>query len=310
MKPRTALILCAGLGTRLRPLADERAKPALPVGGEALARRIVRWLAAHGVTNLVVNLHHRPETLTAVLGDGSDLGARIRYSWEQPRVLGSAGGPRKALPLIDADTFFLVNGDTIAEVDLDAMAEAHATSGALVTLAVVPNRDYGRYGGLHLDDRGMVTRFSRRGDDSKGTWHFVGTQIVSRSVFAALDEGQPANTIGQVYDDLIRTDAGAVAAFRCDVAFWDIGTPADYLRTSVALSPGGVATGARTEIDASATVSESVLWNDVKIGARSRLTGCIVTDGVQIPAGADYTSTILMLRDGALTALPLEPAHG
>ena len=94
-----ALVLTAGLGTRLRPLTYVRAKGAVPVNGEALARRVVRWLSGQGVRDLVLNLHHLPETIAASVGDGSDLSARVRYSWEQP-VLGSAGGPRRALPLL------------------------------------------------------------------------------------------------------------------------------------------------------------------------------------------------------------------
>ncbi len=74
----SALVLTAGLGTRLRPLTDVRAKAAVPVAGEPMARRIVRWLAARHVHDIVLNLHHRPETIAAVVGDGSDLAARVR----------------------------------------------------------------------------------------------------------------------------------------------------------------------------------------------------------------------------------------
>src|SRR3954447_21518104 len=106
---RHALLLTAGLGTRLRPLTDRRAKPAIPVGGEPMVRRILAWAAGHGIADAVLNLHHRPDTLTAAVGDGRDLGVRVRYSWEQPAILGSAGGPRLALPIVGADTFFLIN---------------------------------------------------------------------------------------------------------------------------------------------------------------------------------------------------------
>jgi mannose-1-phosphate guanylyltransferase len=95
-------VLTAGLGTRLRPLTEIRAKAAIPVAGDPMIRRIIRWLVAHGASDLVLNLHHRPETIAAVVGNGDDLGARVRYSWEHPRVLGSAGGPRLALPMIEA----------------------------------------------------------------------------------------------------------------------------------------------------------------------------------------------------------------
>src|SRR5262249_3908915 len=125
-----ALVLAAGLGTRLRPLTDVRAKGAIPVAGVPIVRRIVAWLARHGVTDIVLNLHHRPEPTPAVLGDGSDLGVRARYSWEQPVVLGSGGGPRQALPIVGAGTFLIVNGDTLTDLDPGALVDAHTASGA------------------------------------------------------------------------------------------------------------------------------------------------------------------------------------
>src|SRR5262245_11793836 len=95
-----ALVLTAGLGTRLRPLTDVRAKPAVPVAGVPIVTRILRWLAGQHVTEIALNLHHLPQTLSARVGDGSDLGLHVRYSWEQPEALGSAGGPRRALPIM------------------------------------------------------------------------------------------------------------------------------------------------------------------------------------------------------------------
>ncbi len=158
-----ALVLAAGLGTRLRPLTFVRAKPAVPVAGEPIVRRIIAWLARQHVTDLVLNLHHLPETITALVGDGSDLGVRVRYSWEQPEVLGSAGGPRHALPIIGSDTFFIVNGDTMTDLALEPLADAHQKSGALVTMALVPNREPDRYGGVTLTADGSFSGFVGRG---------------------------------------------------------------------------------------------------------------------------------------------------
>src|SRR5439155_16440805 len=135
---------------RLQPLTLARAKPAMPVAGEPLVRRIIRWLRSCDVTDLVLNLHYLPDTLTAVVGDGADLGVRVRYSWEQPQVLGSAGGPRQALSILGANTFYLINGDTLTDLDLTAVATAHQQSGARVTLALVPNHEPQKYGGVHL----------------------------------------------------------------------------------------------------------------------------------------------------------------
>jgi len=274
-----------------------------------MIRRIVKWLAAHDIDDIVLNLHHRPETLTAVLGDASDLGARLRYSWEQPRVLGSAGGPRQALSIVGADTFFVINGDTLTDVDLSAIAAAHAESDALVTLALVPNREFHRYGGVRVDEAGRVTGFARRGPESDGTWHFVGVQVAHASVFEPLPLGQAARTIGGVYDDLIRARPGSVRAFCRDAAFWDVGTPADYWRTCQAFSASGVDLGRRTKIDDSARVTRSVLWDDVEVGPDAIVDRCIVADGVRVAAGASYRESILLSSDeqaGGMVVLPLD----
>lgn len=278
----------------------------MPVGGEPLVRRIITWLQGHGATELVMNLHHRPETLTSVVGDGSDLGVHVRYSWEGGMVLGSAGGPRRALPIVGAAQFLLINGDTLTDVDLRALAEAHTSANALVTLAVVPNREFDRYGGVQVDGDGRVIGFSRRGPASKGSWHFIGVQAANASAFTSLPDGVPLSTIGGVYDELIARQPGAVRAFCCDAAFWDVGTAGDYLRTSRAFSAAGVDAGRRVRIDPSARLANSVLWDDIDIGADAQLTDCIVADGVRVPAGAAYTRTILQQRGDDLVATPIE----
>jgi mannose-1-phosphate guanylyltransferase len=275
-----------------------RAKPAIPVAGEPIIRRIIRWLASHGVTDLVLNLHHRPETLAAVVGDGSDLSVRVRYSWELPLVLGSAGGPRQALPLIDAETFLIINGDTLTDLDLARIAEAHAQSDALVTLALVPNTDFDRYGGVRLDEHGRATGFVRRGPSAAGSYHFIGAQVVHRTVFEPLPAGEPAQSIGGVYDALIAHRAGAVRGFVGNAEFWDIGTAADYWRTSqaVAASEGrGLSIiGRAGSIARSARITRSILWDDVEVGQNAVVEECIVADGVQVPAGATYRRAVLV----------------
>jgi NDP-sugar pyrophosphorylase family protein len=291
-------VLTAGLGTRLRPLTDVRAKAAIPVAGDPIIRRIIRSLVSHGVSELVLNLHHRPETIAAVVGNGGDLGARVRYSWEQPRVLGSAGGPRLAMPMIDADTVLIVNGDTLTDVDVGRLADAHVASGARVTLALVPNREFTSYGGVQLDDEGRVIGFVRRGPGAAGSYHFIGVQIAHRSVFQSLAPGVPARSIGGVYDALFAARPGAVRGFVCDADFWDVGTPADYWRTSLTFMEReghpGSSIGLRPRIDPSARVAGSILWDDVEIGADAVIDACIVTDGASIPAGARYERAIIM----------------
>jgi mannose-1-phosphate guanylyltransferase len=306
---RHALVLTAGLGTRLRPLTDVRAKPAIPVAGDAMIRRIIRWLVSRGVSDLVLNLHHLPATLTGVVGDGSDLGARARYSWEQPAILGSAGGPRLALPLIGADRFFIINGDTLTDVDLGALAAAHEQSGALVTLALVPNRAFHRYGGVALDDAQRVTGFVGRGAAAEGSFHYIGVQVAHAEVFQSLRVGDVARTIGGIYNALIASRPGSVGGFVMDAEFFDVGTVEDYWKTTGAFeqkdADSGSSWGHAAAIDPTAHVADSILWDDVEVGAGAVVQRCIVTDGVRVPPNAVYRETILLMRDGVLEAVPM-----
>ena len=302
--PAQALVLSAGLGTRLAPLTYVRAKAAVPVNGETLARRTVRWLVSQGVRDLVLNLHHMPATITASVGDGSDLGARVRYSWEQP-VLGSAGGPRHALPLLvdssdPAGTFLIVNGDTLTDVDVAALAATHRGSGAAVTMALIPNPRPDKYGGVQVADGRFVTGFSCRGSGLE-SYHFIGVQIVEARVFADLADGVPAETVGALYPALIAREKDSVAAFISNASFRDIGTPADYLATSAELAAieGDRMTSAkRTAIDATAAVLRSAVWDDVRIGAGAEIVESIVCDGVAIPAGATYRRCAIVAAGG------------
>jgi len=234
-----ALVLAAGLGTRLRPLTLTRAKPAMPIGGDPLVRRILRWLADEHVDDVVVNLHYLPHTITAIVGDGSDLGLRVRYSWEQPQILGSAGGPRRAAPIIGAPSFFVVNGDTLTDLSLAPLARDHESSGALVTIALIPNREPDRYGGACLDENGRISGFVARGPSAAGSYHVIGVQAAQADAFAGLKDGEPANSVRGLYEQLIAAQPGSIRGYICTARFWDIGTPEDYASTDAAFGAGG-----------------------------------------------------------------------
>jgi hypothetical protein len=203
-RPSPGLVLTAGHGTRLRPLTALRAKPAVPVAGQPLIRRILAWLAAQGLRDLVLNLHHRPETITAAVGDGAGLGLRVRYSWEQP-VLGTAGGPRHALPLVDADRFWIVNGDTLTDVDLAAIERQHLQSGALVTMAG-HSQPGPTGGGVRVD--GWVTGFT------PGERPRITSSGAARRVARLRDlaDNTPAESIS---DSTARSWSGAESAHSC-----------------------------------------------------------------------------------------------
>jgi NDP-sugar pyrophosphorylase family protein len=296
-----ALVLAAGLGTRLHPLTLARAKAAAAVDGEPLVRRTIRWLVSQGFSDLVVNLHHKPESITRVLGDGGDLGARVRYSWESP-VLGSAGGPRHALPLLlDASaerTALIVNGDTLTNVDLTAMIDQHRRTGALVTMALIPNPRPDKYGGVLLDAHHNALGFTRRGS-AETSFHFIGPQVIEADAFMPLEDGVPAESVLGIYPRLMEQRRGSVMGYVSDASFHDIGTPMDLLQTSLDLAaadrrPGAPRPGSDVIIDPSARVDRSVLWDRIRVDAGATLNECVVGDDVHIPAGASYSRAAIV----------------
>jgi NDP-sugar pyrophosphorylase family protein len=273
----------------------------VPVAGESLVRRLLRYAAGWDIRDFILNLHYLPETITAQVGDGSDLGVRVRYSFESP-VLGSAGGPRKALDLLPDEPFFIINGDTLTNVDLNALAENHRETGALVTIAVIPNEHPDRYGGLIVDSTGRFHSVVPRGSHAR-SYHVVGVQMAHPSAFARLPLNLPVESIGSLYKDLVRENPGHVRAFLCAADFWDVGTPADYLDAclSIGRREGDVVQiGRRSVIEPSARIAESVLWDDVSVGAGAVVERCVVADGVKIPSGAHFRSCAIIQRDGNL----------
>ena len=219
-------------------------------------------------------------------------------------------GPRQALPIVGAETFLLVNGDTLTDLDLRPLADAHAASGALVTLALVPNREPRRYGGVRLDHERRVTGFAARGPAADGSYHFIGVQMAHADAFRSLAAGVAVNSIGGAYDALIAARPGSICGYVCDARFWDVGTALDYWNTSFAFMghdpDDQVARGRRVGVDASARVTRCILWDDVEVGPGCTLDECIVTDGVRVPAGATYRRVVLVRGDdGGVRVSPL-----
>lgn len=300
-----ALVLTAGRATRLRPLSDVRAKAAMPVAGVSIIARILQWLSSFGVRRVVLNLHHRPESITSIVGDGSQFDLDVRYSWER-LLLGSAGGPRHALPLMDSERFLIINGDTLTDCNLRAVADHHRGTRARATMAVVPG-DVDRYGGVLIDTSGWVRGFGRSTSDTRAL-HFIGVQAVEADVFASLPDNEPAETVRGVYPGLIRARGDVIAAFESNAEFLDVGTARDYL-TTVAT----VATRERRPLDvgrdchiaADAHIERTVIWDRVTVGAGARLVNCVVGDGVTVADGAHYSDSVLVDLPAGTTASKL-----
>lgn len=295
-----AIVLAAGLGTRLRPLTDHLAKPAVPVAGEPLISRVLHWLASNDVTEAVVNLHAHPETITGRIGDGAALGVRVRYSWER-EVLGSGGGPARALQLLPGHTapVLIVNGDTLTDIPLAPILEAHQQAradGALVTMALVPNARPDHYNGVRVDGRSTVTAFVPRGHTEQ-TWHYIGIQVVEPALFANVSPDVPSETVAGLYRELLTTTPGAIRAHCVDAPFLDIGTPDDYLDACFRLAPEHRrqarviveqpwdAEQAAADIAATAMLLDCVVWPGARIEEGATLERCVVLNGAVVPVG-------------------------
>ena len=153
-----AMVLAAGLGTRLRPLTLDRPKPLVEVHGRPLIAYNLLLLRRYGITQVIINLHHRGEALRAALGDGSAFGVEIVYSPEDP-LLDTGGAIKNAQALLEADDFLVLNGDTIIDVRLDELIAAHRARAAAATLVLRRDPEQARYGLIEVDAGDRIRRF-------------------------------------------------------------------------------------------------------------------------------------------------------
>lgn len=234
-----AMLLSAGLSTRLGALGDQRPKPLLPVCDIPILRYGIANLAACSITELVINLHHRGDLIERELGDGSGLGVSIRYV-EEPAILGTGGGLKNALHLLDPDgadePFVSLNGKLIFDLDATAVVDAYEQRpGALGMMVVRPVPDALEWGAVAVDTSGPPRVTDILG---QGGHMFCGVHVTRPSVMARLPDGE-ACSIRQGYLPWLR-DGGEVAAYEVDPSryFCEHSTPARYLEGNLALLGG------------------------------------------------------------------------
>jgi NDP-sugar pyrophosphorylase family protein len=281
-----AMLLCAGLSTRLGKLGAECPKPLLPVCGVPILAYGIANLVAHGITELVINTHHRGELIEQAIGDGRRFGARIQYLHE-PVILGTGGGLRHALPLLDPDgrdePFVSLNGKLIFDLDITALVAAYRAAGEVLGMMVVRRvPDARAWGAVHvqIDDRGPHVA-DILGD---GEHMFCGVHVTRPSVMARLPEGE-ADSIRQGYLPWLRAGERVAAYEHRAGYFAEHSTPERYLASNWALV-GGVRLGhpptRLAGIDPTARIHPSAtIIPPVKIGA-----GAVVGAGTAIGPNA------------------------
>jgi NDP-sugar pyrophosphorylase family protein len=224
-----AMLLAAGLGTRLRPLTDTTPKPLLPIAGRPLLVWNLLLLKRHGITDVVVNLHHLGGQIVQAIGDGSRLGLRVAYSHE-PEIQGTGGGIRQAAPFLKNGPFLVLNGDTLSECDLTGLIAAHRAGKALATLALREDPEATRWGPVTVDAGCRILQINgvpplQTGDPPGRPYMFAGIHMMEPAVLDAIPPG-PGSII-DVYHALLGNDR-MLRGWRMNGYWSDIGTRERY----------------------------------------------------------------------------------
>jgi NDP-sugar pyrophosphorylase family protein len=291
MPSMRAMILSAGYGTRLWPLTEDRTKPAIPIMGKPLVGYVAEYLARYGCDEIVVNLHHRPESVRKALGKGDRYGVKLHYV-EEPVILGTSGGIQNARALLDGDTFIVVNGKIITDIDLNAALDTHRRTKAIATLVALPNPTCERFS-IVKSNAGMLAGFggmpvAAEFADRDPPLMFTGIQILEPGIFDYIPPGVFSHSTTDVYPQAV-AKGERVAIHTAQGSWHELSTIRRYLDISLLLlnqTGSNVSKGVNCSISREANVSQSILWDDVVIADNARVSRAVLGDRVRIPAGA------------------------
>lgn len=321
---RKAMVLAAGYGKRLRPLTVHTAKPALPLMGRPLIEYILRRLVRVGISEVVVNLHHHPDTVTRSLETAGD-GLTIHRSLE-PELLGTAGGLKNAAAHFTSErAFLLLNADTLVDFDLEEMLRVHRDSSASATLLLRPRPSGSAYSSVHVAPGGRIDSIAT--GRKNGELMFAGIWVLSPEVLSHLS-GAPGGLEKELLPRLVEDGT----AFACpqDATWITIDTPRRYLASCLSMARerlfeedwnvkavagrgttrawvgsgtrietgarlrGDVVMGERCRIAKGAHVERVLCWDRVAVPAGTKLENCVITTGVKLRPGMELTDRVVM----------------
>ncbi|MBS1153478.1 MAG: Mannose-phosphate guanylyltransferase [Myxococcaceae bacterium] len=243
-----AMVLCAGLGTRLRPLTLRWPKPAMPLLGQPLLRYALATLKRGGVTAVGINTHHLPEVMEATAqAECARAGLPLSVSREEGEIQGTGGGIRGLRDFLRDDTFVVLNGDVLFGCDLAGILAAHQASGADATMVLGPLPEGEKYNPVELDFSHRVRRIAGHGPggDRLTAWHFTGAHVMSPAVFDFMSASGAEDINHHVYPRMLAKGL-TIHGHRIDpfAHYWsDLGTPARYFAAHRDLLFGQVGLG-------------------------------------------------------------------
>lgn len=319
-----AVVLVGGEGTRLRPLTLSTPKPMLPVAEVPMIERVVAHLAEHGIDEVVLSLGYRPDAFVAAFPEGTCNGIRLTYAVE-PERLGTAGGIAFAARAAGLDeTFVVVNGDVLTELDLSELVEFHRERGGEATIALTPVEDPSAFGVVPTDDRGCVTAFIEKPprDEAPTDNINAGFYVLEPRVLDRIPPETVMSIEHEVFPPLVAD--GQLYALASKLYWTDTGTPPLYLQANLDYArglrgdvpapgakekqPGVWALGAgvidgRVEastligdaafVAAAATVEESVIGGGARIEGDAVVRGSLLLPGAVVRAGARVEHSII-----------------
>ncbi|HEY5977708.1 MAG TPA: NDP-sugar synthase [Solirubrobacterales bacterium] len=318
-----AMVLAAGLGTRLRPITYGKPKPMVPVLNRPVMEHIAELLARHGFVETIANLHWFPEAIEGHFGDGSRLGLELAYSREE-QLLGTAGGVRNAAGFL-GDTFLVISGDALTDIDLTAMREFHESHDGIATLATRRVSDTSQFGVAITGTDGRIQGFQEKPPTSEALSDLAncGIYMFRSEIFdffpapgtskaaGADDPDGFADWAMDVFPALLEGD---VPFYSHEVdAYWnDIGNLTellqgnfDALEGAVSLDPGAPEAGsgvyAASPLDGIEIEPPVLVGKGVEIAAGVEIKGPVVIgDGSSVGAGSLLREALLL--DGAEVA--------
>lgn len=291
-----AVVLVGGFGTRLRPLTDAVNKQMLPVVDRPMIERVLAGLAQHGVTDVVLSLGYAPDAFLEAYPQRTCAGVRLEYAVED-QPLDTAGAIRFAATEAGIDeTFLVVNGDVLHDVDVGAVWRTHRERGAEGTITLTEVDDPSRYGVVPLDDEGRVEAFIEKPapGEAPTSWINAGIYVLEPSVLGRIAPEGKVSIERATFPAMVAD--GTLHGVQSDAYWIDAGTPATYLKAQLDLVDGtraevAEAIGPDTTLDG--TVERSVVMAGAVVAEAAVVRGSVVLPGGVVEKGAQVEGSIV-----------------
>ncbi len=234
MRVRQAVVMVGGMGTRLRPLTENKPKPMLSVADKPCIWYLMRSLARAGIEEVILACGYKPGMMES-LGDGSDLGIRIVYSYED-EPLGTAGAIKNVESRLD-EVFVAANGDVFADIDVRKEIETHFEKNATVTIAMTPVENPCEFGIARIDDDGRILEFKEKPKPEEVFSNLInaGVYIIDKTVL----EKVPTNSFYDFSRDLVpvlMNEGKRIQSYPLNGMWMDVGRPHDLLEANLAVA--------------------------------------------------------------------------